>query len=53
METKKKYWHEMLGDFFSGPEDPNYVVIKISPQTIEYMSADACQPEVYEVSSKG
>jgi general stress protein 26 len=46
-ETKKKCWNEMLSEFFSGPEDPNYVVIKISPEKIEYMCADARQPEIY------
>lgn len=46
-ESKKKCWHEVLAQFFSGPEDPNYVVIKISPKTIEYMSPEAMEPEIY------
>lgn len=47
LETKKKCWCDMLKQFFSGPEDPNYTVIKISPQVIEYMSPGAHEPEVY------
>ncbi|MFQ5681117.1 MAG: pyridoxamine 5'-phosphate oxidase family protein [Candidatus Omnitrophota bacterium] len=49
IETKKNCWCDMLKQFFSGPEDDNYAVIKISPQIIEYMSPGARQPEVYEV----
>lgn len=47
-ETKKKYWCDMLKAFFSGPEDPNYAVIKILPEVIEYMAPGAHQPEVYK-----
>jgi general stress protein 26 len=46
-ESKKKCWHDMLQQFFSGPEDPNYAVIKISAQVIEYMSHGSQQPEIY------
>ena len=49
LETKKKYWCEHLERFFSGPEDPNFSVIKISPQVIEYISGDALEPEIYTV----
>ena len=49
LETKKKCWCDMLKQFLSGPEDPNYVVIKIFPQVIEYMSPGAHKPEIYEV----
>ncbi|MFC1509939.1 pyridoxamine 5'-phosphate oxidase family protein [Candidatus Omnitrophota bacterium] len=47
LETKKKCWCDMLSKFFKGPEDPNYVVVKITPIFIEYMSPGAHQPEVY------
>ena len=49
LETKKKYWCEHLEIFFSGPEDPDFSVIKISPQVIEYTSGDALTPEIYTV----
>ncbi len=49
LEIKKRCWCDMLKQFFSGPEDPNYVVIKISPQEIEYMSPGAHKPEIYAV----
>ena len=48
-ETKKQQWSDMLKNYFSGPEDPNYAVIKISPQVIEYMVPGTHQPEMYQV----
>ena len=47
LEIKKKYWCDMLSRFFKGPEDPNYVVVKIVPSYIEYMSPGVHEPEVY------
>ena len=49
IETKKKYWNDMLKSYYSGPEDPNLAIIVISPQVIEYMSGDSMTPEVYTV----
>jgi len=49
LETKQKCWHEMLSQFFSGPDDPDYVVIKVTPRAIEYMPAGVHEPEVYTV----
>ncbi|MDP8298548.1 MAG: pyridoxamine 5'-phosphate oxidase family protein [Candidatus Tantalella remota] len=49
IETKTKCWDEHLSQFFSGPEDPNFSVIKISPQVIEYTCGNAMKPEVYVV----
>ena len=46
LESKKKLWCDKLNQFFKGPEDPNYVVVKITPSLIEYMSPGAHQPEV-------
>jgi len=49
IETKKKYWNDMLKSYYSGPEDPHLAIILISPQVIEYMSGDSMTPEVYTV----
>jgi general stress protein 26 len=48
LKTKKKCWQEPLGQFFDGPEDPDYVVIKITPTLIEYMNPETFEPEVYK-----
>ncbi len=49
-ETKKKCWSDMLSQFFNGPEDPNYVVVKIHPSIIEYIRPGMHKPEIYVVS---
>lgn len=46
-ETKKKFWSDALKAYFSGPEDPNLVVLKIMPQVVEYMGPGKMQPDVY------
>ena len=47
IETKKKCWDDHLKQFFKGPEDPNYVVIKVIPESIEYMNPGVFEPEIY------
>jgi general stress protein 26 len=49
VETKKEYWHEAFQQVFSGPEDPQYAIFKIFPQTIMYTVPGIMEPEVYEV----
>ena len=49
LETKQKCWSEMLAKFFKGPEDPDYSVVKVTPQLVEYWTAGSIQPDVYEV----
>ena len=45
--SKKKCWSDMLSQFFKGPEDPNYVVIKVTPRIIEYWEADTHESVTY------
>jgi general stress protein 26 len=47
LETKKQVWKDQFKQFYTGPEDPNYAVIKITPRMIEYMAPGAHRPEVY------
>jgi general stress protein 26 len=48
-ETKKKFWHDSLSKFFKDSEDPNYIVLKIMPETIELMDHDSMRLETYEL----
>lgn len=48
-EIKQKNWRDGLRQFFTGPDDPNYAVYKISPVKIEYYAPFSLQPEVIEV----
>jgi general stress protein 26 len=36
LETKKKFWDSKLEQYFKTPENPDYVVITITPRSIEY-----------------
>jgi general stress protein 26 len=47
-ETKRAVWYSMLEPIFSGPEDPNFVVCKVTPYRIEYYTMNRRQPEVWE-----
>lgn len=47
--TKLKCWKEEYKQYYKGPDDPNYVVIRIVPSLIEYMGAGAHQPEIYTI----
>jgi general stress protein 26 len=47
-ETKKAFWNDYLKNIFSGPDDPNYVVLRITPYRIEYCKMDRSPAEVWE-----
>lgn len=47
-ETKKARWYDHLKGIFSGPEDPNYCVCKITPYRIEYQGMGMVPAEVWE-----
>lgn len=43
---KNKFWNNNLKRWLLGPEDPNYVLIKINPNTIYYIDCPGTsQPE--------
>lgn len=48
-DTKKAMWFDHLTRYFSGPDDPNYGVIKINPTRIEYMEPGKMAPQVFEL----
>ncbi|MFH1038158.1 MAG: pyridoxamine 5'-phosphate oxidase family protein [PVC group bacterium] len=45
--TRQQFWQDAFRGFFSGPDDPNYAVIKITPARIEYYGSYEQAPEVY------
>ena len=47
-ETKKAAWYGHLERIFSGPDDPDYCVCKITPYRIEYQTMGMVPPEVWE-----
>ncbi len=49
-ETRRANWTDSLKVYFSGPEDENYVVLKIVPDRLEYNRMGADRPEVVDLS---
>lgn len=47
-EERHNFWNDMLGSIFTGPEDPNYAIIIIKPQRIEFCSQGSEEPEIWE-----
>jgi general stress protein 26 len=49
LKTKKAVWNDHIEDIFSGPDDPTYVVIKITPYRIEYQKVmPGANPQVWK-----
>ncbi len=46
--TKTKYWLEGWRRYFSGPDDPDYVMVFVRPTAIEYNSPGSLTPEVWK-----
>ena len=42
------FWNDMLKPIFSGPDDPNYGVVVVTPYRIEYCTPGEHEPEVWE-----
>ncbi len=47
-KTKKIIWYDLLSSIFSGPDDPNYVVCKVTPDRIEYYTMNMPKPEIWQ-----
>ena len=47
-EIKREKWLPVLENIFSGPDDPNYCVCRISPYRIEYQGMTSEPPRVWE-----
>lgn len=44
------FWYDMLKNIFTGPDDPNYVVVIVRPSRIELGTMGSMTPEVWEPS---
>jgi general stress protein 26 len=47
---KREFWNDYLARMFKGPDDPNYVVIRIRPETIEFWGDGKMEPQVYALA---
>ncbi|WP_100331143.1 pyridoxamine 5'-phosphate oxidase family protein [Bacillus xiapuensis] len=48
-DLKQKLWNGELSKWFKSPEDPNFVVLKITPSVIRYMNDGKETPQVIEL----
>lgn len=48
-KTRYKLWVDFMKKYYSGPDDPNYVIIEVMPQLIEYQSTELERAQVYKV----
>lgn len=46
---RKKLWVPFMKKYYTGVDDPQYVVIEVRPVLIEYMSAESHTPQIYKV----
>jgi general stress protein 26 len=47
-QVKEKMWNKHLEPWFSGPEDPDLVILKVSPDSIRLMNKKGEEPNVIE-----
>lgn len=48
IELKKEFWNDFLAQMFKGPEDPNYVIVKLKPELIEFWGMGKMEPQIYK-----
>lgn len=49
---RKRLWMPFMKKYYTGVDDPRYVVIEAKPVLIEYMSAETHTAQIYKVSRK-
>ena len=49
MGIRKKLWHKFMRKYYTGVDDPQYVVIEVQPVLIEYMSTETHTPQIYKI----
>ncbi|MDP4172259.1 MAG: pyridoxamine 5'-phosphate oxidase family protein, partial [Bacillota bacterium] len=48
-EIKKQVWNSHFEKWFSGPNDPNYIILKIQPLLFRLMNNDSMEPITLEL----
>ncbi|WP_078408416.1 pyridoxamine 5'-phosphate oxidase family protein [Priestia abyssalis] len=47
-ELKNKYWNDYLTEWLSSPDDPDYVLLQLTPGSIRYYEKAGSKPEVLQ-----
>jgi len=45
---RDSFWFDELNNYFSGPDDPSYCIVIVSPSRIEFGTMGSMTPEVWE-----
>ncbi|MBE1555612.1 pyridoxamine 5'-phosphate oxidase family protein [Sporosarcina limicola] len=45
---KEKVWNKLLKGWFDGPDDPNFIILKIIPTQIRVMNKKGKEPQIVE-----
>jgi general stress protein 26 len=45
---RRKCWHSYMKKYYSGLNDPEYVVIEVKPRIIEYLDSETDKPIIYK-----
>ncbi|MCM3165050.1 pyridoxamine 5'-phosphate oxidase family protein [Metabacillus litoralis] len=45
-ELKEKFWNEHLKNWIPSADDPNYMLLKISPSSYRYFEKSSSEPEI-------
>jgi general stress protein 26 len=46
---KEKVWNKALKGWFTGPDDPDLIILKITPTQIRVMNTSGGEPQVVEI----
>jgi general stress protein 26 len=46
---KEKFWSEQMSHYFDGPNDPNYILLKVNPSLIRLMNSEEKAPLTLEL----
>lgn len=52
LAVKKEFWHDFLATMFTGPDDPDYVIIKVVPEEIELWGETKMVPQVLKLKKE-
>lgn len=48
-ELKKKIWNDHMKPWFSGPDDPDLIILKITPDSVRLINKKGQPPTVIEI----
>lgn len=48
---REAFWFDALKNYFTGPDDPNYCIVIIKPNRIEFGTMGNMTPEIWELGS--